>query len=433
MKKIAYISSGKQSQIISYYDYSYYIDQFIYIDDLHTFNLADFAAVIVSDHCDPRQMMTYKEQINQYILKGGFLLIFAYPKISDLLSVVKLDWYETNVKDWLWWTKPNAEIELYVPDTSDHSFYDYFDIDDLKWHWHGAYRPYHDGESLLAVKDTNASIIVDIQGLKNQGRVFATTLDPHSHNGQRFMPNAIRFLTKFYPWLDHELKNERGIISPYKVAYLKTSGIASEDEPSFLKDTFKNSHGVLEFFDIRPIPEEVWDCDIITFPRIFDEFYMKKHESKFLDFLKRGGQLIINTESATQWLSFLDFFKIVPSYPYHNMKVTIHNDIYSFFEHMPTDFDSWSGIVGQYARGYSKMPENAIWLTSIGEEHDKKPADYIWQYPLSGGCGGKVFVHNGDNLIRYPDHGEYKFQLLKEICEKMIKNKKKVIPFVGIL
>ena len=67
-------------------------------------------------------------------------------------------------------------------------------------------------------------------------------------------------------------------------------------------------------------------------------------------------------------------------------------------------------------RGWSPMPDGAIWLTEVGPTDDPKPADWLWQYPTDDGKGGHVFMHNGDNLIRYPDHGPHRFRLVRDIC-----------------
>ena len=50
-----------------------------------------------------------------------------------------------------------------------------------------------------------------------------------------------------------------------------------------------------------------------------------------------------------------------------------------------------------------------------------KPADWLWQYPTNDGKGGKVFLHNGDNLVRYPDHGEHKERLFRDICLGLVR------------
>ena len=62
------------------------------------------------------------------------------------------------------------------------------------------------------------------------------------------------------------------------------------------------------------------------------------------------------------------------------------------------------------------MPEGAIWLTDVGSTDNPQPADWLWQYPSESGKGGMVFMHNGDNMIRYPDHGPHKEGLVRDIC-----------------
>lgn len=37
------------------------------------------------------------------------------------------------------------------------------------------------------------------------GRLIASTIDPHTHHGRRFMPATTRFLNGFYPWLKAEV------------------------------------------------------------------------------------------------------------------------------------------------------------------------------------------------------------------------------------
>lgn len=36
--------------------------------------------------------------------------------------------------------------------------------------------------------------------------------------------------------------------------------------------------------------------------------------------------------------------------------------------------------------------------------------------------GGMVFMHNGDNMVRYPDHGAHKHCLVRDICRGLMAN-----------
>ena len=33
-----------------------------------------------------------------------------------------------------------------------------------------------------------------------------------------------------------------------------------------------------------------------------------------------------------------------------------------------------------------------------------------------------VFMHNGDNMVRYPDHGAHKHCLVRDICAALMAN-----------
>ncbi|SEN28622.1 hypothetical protein [Paenibacillus sp. OV219] len=431
MTKIAYVTTGKSAQLISYWDYAHYVDQFIYADDLPSFDLEQFGAVILSCGCPSDRILPYKKQLNDYVRSGGFLIIFTLDKADQLLDVVNIECVDSRTKDWLWWTKPGGKIELYVPDQINHSFYDYVKPEHLHWHWHGAIKGNHNGTTLLAVEDRDEAIIVDFKDLEGGGRVFITTLDPHNHNGQRFMPVTTKLLGQFYPWINNEFGIDRNQIEPFKVAYLQTTGINSEDTPPYLSRTFEGTGGQIEYFGARPIPDEVWDCDIIYMPSISDQIYMQKYTDRMMDYIRNGGQLILNIEVAVCWLPFLKPFQTVPPVPYTNLKVRVENDPFEFFKNMPEDFDGWEGIIGQYARGFTPLPEYAMGLTSIGAAHANHSADYIWQYPTIDGSGGKVFVHNGDNMIRYPDHGEHQECLVRDICVGLMKYRRAVVPFAA--
>ena len=55
-------------------------------------------------------------------------------------------------------------------------------------------------------------------------------------------------------------------------------------------------------------------------------------------------------------------------------------------------------------------------MPSSSSKGDLKPADWIWQYPTTTARGGYVFMHNGDNMTRYPDRGPTKEALVANIA-----------------
>ena len=72
----------------------------------------------------------------------------------------------------------------------------------MSWHWGGSYNVPENARSILEIDGGGGSLFLDFPSLPGGGRLLLATLDPHSHNGQRFMPATTRFLRSFYPWLN---------------------------------------------------------------------------------------------------------------------------------------------------------------------------------------------------------------------------------------
>lgn len=106
--------------------------------------------------------------------------------------------------------------------------------------------------------------------------------------------------------------------------------------------------------------------------------------------------------------------------PFTDLRVRVRQDPLGFFANMPEGFDSWSGIFGQYARGWTPMPHGAIALTEVGPKDDPRPADWLWRYTRAGVHGGWVVMRTGDNLIRYPDHGPHTGALVRDIAAGLV-------------
>ena len=67
-----------------------------------------------------------------------------------------------------------------------------------------------------------------------------STLDPHVHNGERFMPACRRFLQAFYPWLNRELGIERDKPG-FVVTYLQCFEDSMEWAPEGLAEASRRS------------------------------------------------------------------------------------------------------------------------------------------------------------------------------------------------
>ncbi|MBB2674337.1 UNVERIFIED_ORG: hypothetical protein GGE44_003914 [Rhizobium esperanzae] len=105
----------------------------------------------------------------------------------------------------------------------------------MSWHWGGSYNVPESARSILEIDDGRGSLFLDFPALPGGGRLLLSTLDPHSHNGQRFMPATTRFLRSFYPWLNRELSIERPLRNRF--TYLQCSHVPSEWQPDGLQES----------------------------------------------------------------------------------------------------------------------------------------------------------------------------------------------------
>lgn len=416
-KGIAYIHWGNSWQLRSFRDFRHYIDDLIYIHDLPKVDLSSYAAAVMPDAMDAEAPRPYAGQLNAYLQCGGFLVVCLQGH-ADWLDIPGLEWTPGNCRDWLWWTKgERLEVRLSEP---HHPITRSLPLSHMSWHWGGSYNVPQGARSILEIDDGRGSLFLDFPSLPGGGRLLLATLDPHSHNGQRFMPATTRFLQSFYPWLSSEL----GIVRPRRnrFTYLQCSHVPSEWHPAWIEESLGLAGFEPLFAPSDQLgPELLARTDTLYIPSSHDEFFLKSRAGELVAFLERGGNLIICAEPCQPWLPFMASFRAVPSRPFTNIKVRVRDDRFGIFSDLGEDFDSWQGIFGQYARGWSDPPADAIWLTDVGSERDPKPADWIWQYPTSSGRGGYVFMHNGDNMTRYPDHGPKKEALVANIAVALRK------------
>jgi hypothetical protein len=421
VSKIAYITWGSASQLTSFQDFSRYLDDMIYMRELERYDLTQYAAVVLPDGMDYTAIRRYAKQLNDYVRAGGFLIVFACTGVHEWIDVVELQWKPIEVRDWKWWTRPQPYLEIYQPEPK-HPLCEVISQRGMGWHWAGVFELTDKAHSALNLDDDSGSLFLDFRDLEGGGRLIVTTLDPHVHHGERFMPVTTMFLEAFYPWLNREL----GIVREKKTfvfTYVQCLDDPTEWDPPGLAETFQGTGGSLRLHPLYQLTADVLaTTDILYLPHIHDQIFLRGIQPLLLRFLERGGHLIICSEPAIPWLPFLKPFQAVPPRPFSNLKVRVRDDRFGFFKNMDSDFDGSEDIFGLYARGWSAMPDGAIWLTEIGSDDDPKPADWLWQYPTDDGRGGKVFMHNGDNMVRYPDHGEQQCRLVRDICVALIEH-----------
>jgi hypothetical protein len=417
--RIAYLTWGNGSQIRSFQDFAAWLDDMIYLDDLPGRDLGAYAAVVVPDAMNGERLARHAAALNDYVRTGGFLIVFACNGVEDWIDAVELIWRPVGIKDWLWWTRPGARPEIHQPEPR-HPICAVIPERDMAWHWKGVFDPHPRGRSILNLDDDSASLFLDFQDLPGGGRLMVTTLDPHVHHGERFMPATTRFLEAFYPWLNRELGIDRGAAG-FRVTYVQCHDSSTEWRPESLESAFDRTGGEVRFVPLYELAEaDLAATDVLYIPNNQDQFRLRRIQDLLLGYLARGGHMLINSEPAISWLPFLGRFEPVPPKPFTNFKMRIRDDRFGFFRNMADGFDGWCGVFGQYARGWSPMPDGAVWLTEVGPPEDPKPADWLWQYPTDDGKGGHVFMHNGDNLIRYPDHGPHRFRLVRDVCRGLV-------------
>ena len=411
-KGIAYIHWGNSWQLRSFQDFRHYLDDLIYVHDLPKVDLSSYAAVVVPDAMDTATLRPFAQQLNAYLRGGGFLVVCLQGH-ADWLDIKGLTWTPGNCRDWLWWTKgERLEVSFSKP---HHPITASIPLSHMSWHWGGSYNVPENARSILEIDGGGGCLFLDFPSLPGGGRLLLSTLDPHSHNGQRFMPATTRFLRSFYPWLNNELGIKRPAINRF--TYLQCSYYPSEWHPEGLELSLGLAGFETLFAPYHQLgPEILEKTDTLYIPSSHDEFFLKSRAEDLVAFLERGGNLIICAEPSQPWLPFMAPFHAVPPRPFTNIKVRIRDDRFGVFADLGEDFDGWQGIFGQYVRGWTDPPPGAIWLTDIGAENDPKPADWMWQYPTPTGRGGFVFMHNGDNMIRYPDHGPKKEALVANVA-----------------
>lgn len=205
MKDIGFITSGDGAQLQCYRDYAAYLDEEIYLRHLDRVDLHDFRAIVVPDFSNQALLQRHAPQLNAYLAGGGFMIVFEPNRMDEWLDVVEVQWFSRETEDWKWWMKPGGRMEAYQPNP-DHSMARAIPLSDMCWHFFGALRCPEGATPILNLDNDEGCLMYD-QAVAGGGRLIASTIDPHTHHGRRFMPATTRFLNGFYPWLTREVRS----------------------------------------------------------------------------------------------------------------------------------------------------------------------------------------------------------------------------------
>ena len=202
MKDIGFVCSGDGAQLQCVEDYRDYLDATLYLRDLRDGDLDDFKAIVVPDFSNQDLLRAHGAKFDAYLARGGFLIVFEPNRMDTWLTAAQVQWFARETEDWKWWMKPGGRMEAYQPEPL-HPMAQAIPLADMCWHFFGAFRLPAGAAPILNLDDDEGCLIYD-QTLPGGGRLIASTVDPHTHHGRRFMPATTRFLDRFYPWLKRE-------------------------------------------------------------------------------------------------------------------------------------------------------------------------------------------------------------------------------------
>jgi hypothetical protein len=203
MPKIGFVTSGDGAQLTCFEDFQALLDTQIYLRQLDRFDLHAYRALVIPDFSNQELLHHHARLLNRFLADGGWLIVFDPNRMDRWLNVVEVPWFERETEDWQWWMKPGHRMEIYQPEPK-HPLAEVVDLSAMSWHFQGAFRFIDGGQPILNLDNDEGCLMYD-QRLPGGGRLIASTLDPHTHHGRRFMPATTRFLHGFYAWLRAEV------------------------------------------------------------------------------------------------------------------------------------------------------------------------------------------------------------------------------------
>lgn len=182
--------------------FSQYFEQSIYIPKLHSTDLSKFDCVFLSSRLNTKFLCQNSQKLLDYLENGGNIVILGGIEENFLPH---LHYKESEVNFW-WWIHEGADLPLFAFDEKQ-SFWDFIDIKECKWHYHGTFKTSKECQRIL-INEIGENILYK-DDFHFKGTLYASSLDPDFHIGQGFMPITVPFFEKFIHWIDFDLKNEK--------------------------------------------------------------------------------------------------------------------------------------------------------------------------------------------------------------------------------
>ncbi|WP_040952249.1 hypothetical protein [Gorillibacterium massiliense] len=196
MRRIAVLYAGSSHQHRTFTDPKYkpYIEEMVYLPKLTENDLERFDILIVPSQIHQGMITRHMHAIQSFLQQG---------KIAVALGAQPNPWFsghrwEFRPTNFWWWREPEAKSGL-VLTKPEHDLFNYIQLEDATWHYHGVFFPEHEVESLIKIENDGSILYVDKKS--TSGTLILTTLDPEYHYGSYFMPATERFLNGFLPWL----------------------------------------------------------------------------------------------------------------------------------------------------------------------------------------------------------------------------------------
>ncbi|MEX2586864.1 MAG: hypothetical protein WD602_02575 [Actinomycetota bacterium] len=170
----------------------------IYLPELADADLTPYEVLLIPERLHRGLLEKAAPRIFELLDAGGTVVCFAGGEpIPEFLPGVRWEHVPTN---YWWWLDKDSSLGLRSPSPS-HSLFDYLQLADCTWHYHGVLDPPPGAEVLVTLPGGEALLYVDRNS--TAGTLVVSTLDPLSHYGSYFMPATERFLDGFLPWLTH--------------------------------------------------------------------------------------------------------------------------------------------------------------------------------------------------------------------------------------
>jgi hypothetical protein len=190
VNNIAVLNSGTAFHIISLKKkpFNDYFKKVLYLPNLSFEQLEGIDILIVTCASAWDQLQKKKNIFYKFLSSGKTLVVMGRNETKHWLYDIKE--VELPFNFW-WWLDTSNSIDLEVV-KSDYKLFEYIELKDMSWHYHGGFEIPENSVNVIGHKDTKKSVFFELDEYYG-GKLIVTSLDPFYHHGSYFMPNATKF------------------------------------------------------------------------------------------------------------------------------------------------------------------------------------------------------------------------------------------------